>query len=114
MLTCADRVGLSDRARVRSDDEVLAVANALPMEAFARFLSGQVRRVVVDRTGLAGEWDAQLRWTPDRVTDNARSVESDAPNLFTALQEQLGLKLESRSERIDVIVVDHVEKPTPD
>ena len=105
----------SVRCGFRNTGTGLMLANALPMQAFARFLSGQVQRVVVDRTGLTGEWDVQLKWTPDRVRDAAGgSPPTDAPTLFTALHEQLGLKLESTRGSVEVMVVERVERPTPD
>jgi uncharacterized protein (TIGR03435 family) len=64
-------------------------------------------RSVVDETGLEGEFDFNLEWTPeDTPADLAQ-----APSLFTALQEQLGLRLEARKEQTEMLVVDHVEKP---
>jgi uncharacterized protein (TIGR03435 family) len=64
---------------------------------------------VVDRTGLTGRWDFELKWT----TDETRApVENAAPGVFTAVQEQLGLKLEAGKTPTDVVVVDAVEKPS--
>jgi uncharacterized protein (TIGR03435 family) len=84
-------------------------------------LSNIVQRVVVDRTGLTGGFDLELTWTPDQPRPEtpdagARSVagDRDAPALFTALQEQLGLKLESAKSSMEVLVIDHVERPSPD
>ena len=76
-----------------------------------------------DRTGLAGYFDLDLRWTPERSTagpfDAPRptvpaAVDTTGPSLFTALQEQLGLKLESSKDLVDILVIDHAEKPTED
>jgi uncharacterized protein (TIGR03435 family) len=67
-------------------------------------LSNAVERVVVDRTGLQGSYD--IDW--------AAEPGSDKPSIFTAVQEQLGLKLESTKAPVDVFVIDHVERPTPD
>lgn len=81
-------------------------------------------RTVIDKTGLAGRFDIHLEWTPDQAT--AGLTGSEAPvipggaspagdtgtiSIFTAIQEQLGLKLESEKGPVEVIVVDHVEKP---
>ena len=74
-------------------------------------------RTVVDRTGIAGLIDYDLSWTPDLPPNpNAgeRSPTNAGPSLFTALQEQLGLKLESSRGPVDVLVIDHVERPAPD
>jgi uncharacterized protein (TIGR03435 family) len=68
-------------------------------------------RFVVDRTNLTGTFDIKLRWTPFQAAQSG--VQQDAPTLFSALQEQLGLKLEPREELIDVVVIDHIERPTP-
>jgi uncharacterized protein (TIGR03435 family) len=105
----------SVRCNLRNSGTGLMTANALPMQTFARFLSGQVQRVVVDRTGLTGDWDFQLKFTPDRMRDAAGgSPPTEAPTLFTALQEQLGLKLESTRGSVELKVVEWVERPTPD
>jgi uncharacterized protein (TIGR03435 family) len=75
----------------------------------AEQLSRIVGRVVVDKTGLTGRYDFKLRWRPD----DAPVVEDSPPSLFTAIEEQLGLKLESSKEPIGVLVIDHVEAPSP-
>lgn len=67
-----------------------------------------VHQPVVDRTGLSGNFDFQLNFAPP---DSA--ADSSAPSIFTALQEQLGLKLEATTGPIDVLVIDHIEEPTP-
>jgi uncharacterized protein (TIGR03435 family) len=68
-------------------------------------------RLIVDATGLQGNYDFNLSWTPDRDL-GAAPAEAVGPSLFTALQEQLGLKIESRKAAVDCIVIDHVEKPS--
>jgi uncharacterized protein (TIGR03435 family) len=73
-------------------------------------LSRSVLRPVIDRTGLTGSYTWTLEWAPD----DSPNVNGDLPSLMTALVEQLGLKLESASGPVDVIVVDHVEQPTQD
>ncbi len=81
----------------------------LTMPLIAEELSLIAGRVVVDKTNLTGRYDLKLQWTPDDapVTDNS------APSLFTAIQEELGLKLESAKEAAPVLIIDHVELPTP-
>ena len=70
-----------------------------------------VDRVVVDRTGLIGFFDFELTWTPN--LQPGATTRSDSPSLFTALEEQLGLKLEPIKGAADVLVIDHIERPTP-
>jgi uncharacterized protein (TIGR03435 family) len=86
-------------------------AGGYPMGEFQRFLTGQTQRVVIDRTGLTGAWDFELTSTPPDV---ATAVSTDIPTLFTALQEQLGLKLDATRGPAEVLVVDRIERPTPD
>jgi uncharacterized protein (TIGR03435 family) len=77
-------------------------------------------RIVTDKTGLKGRFDFTLKWTPDPTmgamppgADSGVKSDSSAPSLLTALQEQLGLKLEMAKEPVDVIVIDAAELPTP-
>jgi uncharacterized protein (TIGR03435 family) len=78
---------------------ITAVASTMPH--LAETLSRYAERRVFDGTGLHARYDFELEWSQD-------------VSIFTALQEQLGLKLESARARVDVLVIDHVEKPTPD
>jgi len=68
-------------------------------------------RMVVDRTGLTGRYDWTLTWTPAN-TEPGALANSDAPDLFTAVQEQLGLKLLPAKTPVQVLVVDHIERPS--
>jgi uncharacterized protein (TIGR03435 family) len=85
---------------------------ALPLSRFADFLSPRVGRVVQDRTGLTGYFDLDLQYTPEPVA--LGSPVERGPSLFAALQDQLGLKLESSKDSVDFLVIDHVEHPTAD
>jgi uncharacterized protein (TIGR03435 family) len=70
-------------------------------------------RTVVDKTGLPGKYDFTLKWTPDSATDAGSATGPESlPSFFTALQEQLGLRLVSAKEQVEVIVVDDVDKPS--
>jgi uncharacterized protein (TIGR03435 family) len=69
--------------------------------------------VVVNQTGLSGRYDLTLRWTPDDAAASASSSSDNLPDIFTAIQEQLGLKVESARGPVPVLVVDSVEKPSP-
>jgi uncharacterized protein (TIGR03435 family) len=80
-----------------------------PMEGFVMSLSSEVGRRVVNETGLTGKYDFALKWTPDEE----RGTADAGPSIFTAVQEQLGLKLKSTKGPVDTIVVDHVAKPSP-
>ena len=72
-------------------------------------MSDQVGRTVVDKTGLTGNYDFKMTFTPDMGLQGAAG---DGPSIFTALQEQLGLKLEAAKGPGEFIVVDHVERPS--
>ena len=82
--------------------------HAAELGPLVRDLYDWTGRPVVDRTGLTGRFDFTLNWAPEGSTDAA------AASIFTALQEQLGLKLEATTGPIDVLVVDAVERPLPD
>jgi uncharacterized protein (TIGR03435 family) len=69
-------------------------------------------RTVIDKTSLTGLFNYTLRWTPDNAPAPAAS-DTPAPDIFTAIQEQLGLKLEPSTAPLDVLVIDSAEKPTP-
>ena len=79
-----------------------------PLSTFASGLSNSLGRAVVDRTGLMGNWAFDLTYAPEPSPD------SDVPGLFTAIQEELGLKLEATKGPVEVLVIDTVSRPTPD
>ena len=80
----------------------------ITMVTFARNLSGGTGRYIIDKTGLEGNYDLELEFTPDQ------SADTTGPSLFTAMQEQLGLKLDAQRAPVEVLVIDRVERPTPD
>jgi uncharacterized protein (TIGR03435 family) len=91
------------------------------MSVLAMLLSRFERQTVIDFTGLPGQFAVNLQWTPDALRGrtgadgapllvNGEAIDTNGPSLYTALQEQLGLRLESRKGPVDVIVVDHAEK----
>jgi uncharacterized protein (TIGR03435 family) len=104
------------------------VGQGVPVAQLLTFLSNQTGRPVVDRTGLTGTFDVDFKWAPDPNVGGpfgglppqapgagpAPPPPSDAAELFTALQEQLGLKLESTRGPVETIVIDRIEQPTPD
>jgi uncharacterized protein (TIGR03435 family) len=103
------------------------VMHAVTSEELAKSLNGRdTGRVVVDETGLTGTYDFTLTWTPDRAAASPRpevgatadtsmpSILADAsgPSIFTAIQEQLGLKLEPAKGLMKTLVIDHIERPS--
>jgi uncharacterized protein (TIGR03435 family) len=102
--------------------ELIGKKVAMPM--ILQVLSQQLRRPVLDKTDLKGEYDFTLTWTPEPGAgagpgppggpgpDAAPPVDLSGPSIFTAIQEQLGLRLESIKGPADVVVIDSVEKPT--
>lgn len=76
------------------------------MRHFAEVLSRQMDLPVVDRTGLTGFFNLKLEWTPQ-----AAGQANDGPSIYTAIQEQLGLRLRAEKTPIDVLVIDHAERP---
>ena len=75
-------------------------------------LGKRTGRVVVDKTGLAGRYKISLKWTPDDLAAAGRTGPDAPPDLFTAIQEQLGLKLEPAKGQVPVLVIDKVTMPT--
>jgi bla regulator protein blaR1 len=73
-------------------------------------------RSVVNKTGITGSYDVALHWTRTgsaaALTDDASTQEEDAPSFFTAIQEQLGLRLAPTKDQVDYLIVDHIEKPS--
>ena len=89
------------------------------MTSLASSLSRFVDRAVADRTNLVGLFDFELKWTPDVLPQGPPdalplNIDPNGPSIFTALQEQLGLKLESTRGPVDVVVIDRVDHPTED
>ncbi|HYM25680.1 MAG TPA: TIGR03435 family protein [Vicinamibacterales bacterium] len=97
------------------------VVGAAPTLQIAASLSQFAGRIVVDKTGLTGAYDMNLTWTPDNLPQrppgapeplvNGVPIDPNGPSLFTAVQEQLGLKLESQRAPVKVLVIDRAEHP---
>jgi uncharacterized protein (TIGR03435 family) len=96
-------------------------ATAQTLDQLATMLSRTLGRTVIDKTGLSGKYDIHLEWTPDESQMSQIQLPPDAPrptfdpagpSLFTAVQEQLGLKLESQKGPVEVFIIDHAEKPS--
>ena len=76
-----------------------------PLSSLVQYLSDRLGRTVVDKTGLNGNYDFALQWAP-------ASPEASSPSIMAAVQEQLGLKLESQNTATEVLLIDHAEKPS--
>jgi uncharacterized protein (TIGR03435 family) len=103
------------------DGQVNVTAKATPMTDMATLLSRQLRRPVLDQTGLKATYDWALQWAAGTglgggplpaVPGSADAPDFSGPSIFTALQEQLGLRLESTKGPVDTIVIDHIEEPS--
>ena len=81
-------------------------AKATPIENLVVNLSGIAGRMVVDKTGLKGKYDIELTWSQDN------QPEASAPSIFTALEEELGLKLQPGKAMVNVYVIDHIQRPS--
>ena len=112
-LPCAVRIGPGNLS-----------ASAGTLAQFAQSLGMFVGRVVVDKTGLTGGYDIDLTWTPDQMPQrgagaagdqpirvNGVDIDPNGPSIFTAVQEQLGLKLDSQKGPVEMLVIDRAEKP---
>jgi len=97
------------RLRIRRWDAGTSVitGTAVPLARLVNALSNQVGRTVVDKTGLQGDYDFKITFTPDMGLQGAAG---DGPSIFAALQEQLGLRLESEKGPVEVLVVDSAQK----
>ena len=100
------------------------VGGGISIAQFAFAISRYVNRPVLNRTGLAGNFDFDLQWTPEVMPPAGPpgppgapappAIDPNGPSIFTAVQEQLGLKLESTKGPVDVVVIDRAEHPTED
>jgi len=112
-IPCGFRIGMGNMA-----------AGGAPLAQFANSLGMFTGRVVQDRTGLTGNYDFNLTWTPDQMPQRAPGTPADqpirvngfdidpnGPSIFTALQEQLGLKLDSQRGPVEMLVIDRAEHP---
>jgi uncharacterized protein (TIGR03435 family) len=89
--------------------------SAVALADFARNLAPMTGRFVIDRTGLTGSYDLDLKWTPDQALAGAAAgAATDGTSLFAALQEQLGLKLEAQRAPVEVLVIESAERPAED
>lgn len=89
-------------------------AEGVPVSSVAGFLAQMLHTQVVDKTGLKGNYDMLLKWQPDDQVQESHDATGGetAPSIFTAVQEQLGLKLEPTKGLVDTVVVDHISMPS--
>jgi len=80
--------------------------HGIEIAALAQSLSGNAGRMIVDKTGLTGKYDMDLKWSPEEN----QSSDDSGPSIFTAVQEQLGLKFESTRAPMETIVVEHIDR----
>jgi uncharacterized protein (TIGR03435 family) len=85
---------------------------AHPFATFAYLLARQLDHALIDKTNLKGLYDIQLQWNTELTSVAEPSPSSDRPSIFTALQEQLGLKLESTKGPVEILVIDSAQKPS--
>ena len=93
----------------------------MPVANLATALSPMVGRIVLDKTGLTGSYNYELTYSPEQLgglppalNGAAVTIDPNTPSIFTALQEQLGLKLDSDRGPVEVLVIDSAEQPTAD
>jgi uncharacterized protein (TIGR03435 family) len=96
----------------------------VPMKFLIQVIAQNVGRPVIDQTGLSGKYDFKLEWTPDQNQPNPFGpggpggkdmpppADPNGPSIFTAIQEQLGLKLNSQKGPVEMLTIDSVEKPS--
>lgn len=113
--------------RLSSGGKSQITFQGVPMSFLATQLTKMTGRTVLDRTGLTSSYDFTLSWTPDEKQKKTSKAKADGggkaasttdqasgPSLFTALEKQIGLRLQSTKGPVEVLVVDHAEKPTED
>jgi uncharacterized protein (TIGR03435 family) len=105
-LPCGIRIGMGN----------MAIGGA-PLPQIANAMANFLGRTVQDKTGLTGNYDANLTWTPDQMPQRPPGapelppIDPNGPSIFTAVQEQLGLKLDSQKGPVSVLVIDRAERP---
>ncbi len=111
---CSWRIGITPAVATM-------LLDGAPLSHFANLLQSLVKRVVIDETGLGGTYDIQLEFAPEQTgvplppsPGGPAPPPRDGLSIFTALDDQLGLKLESRRGPVEIIVIDHAETPTAD
>ena len=102
-------------SRMMADGRGVTIESGMQtMATLAGMLRGVGGREVVDRTGLTGTFDFELRYAPDALSADGGGTPNPLPDVFTALQEQLGLKLESARGPVEYLLIESIDRPTPD
>jgi uncharacterized protein (TIGR03435 family) len=116
---CGTNSGPNGRGRMNITGITIADVPGSPFQSLTSRLAQLIGRTVIDKTGLSGNFELHLEWTPDAppaaagaVSDNPAPTDSSGPSIFTAMQEQLGLKLESGRGPVETLVIDSVERPS--
>jgi uncharacterized protein (TIGR03435 family) len=95
------------------DEKLRLLMSGAPMSRFVRSLESLVLRPVIDKTGAVGTFDFDVTYSPQAIILRDAASGTDRQSLTTALKEQLGLKLESTTALVEVLVVEAAERPTP-
>lgn len=109
-----------DKGTSTSSGNAQMTATSITMEKLAQVLTQnlamELGRVVIDKTGIEGKYDVKLTWSPENnsagITNASNEASPPGPSIFTALKEQLGLKLESTKGPVESLVIDHIEQPS--
>jgi uncharacterized protein (TIGR03435 family) len=96
--------GSSTNTKPDGTSHLISTATTMPL--LANYIGNRLQTIVVDKTGLTGSYDFTLDWAPNEAQD------SSAPSLVTALHDQLGLRLESGKNPLEVLVIDKIERPS--
>jgi uncharacterized protein (TIGR03435 family) len=105
----------SDHSGMSANDQDVTLTSA-PISSLTYFLVGSLNRTIIDKTNLTGKYDLHLTWAPDRPAmagSDAGQPDDAGPSLFSALQDQLGLKLDPAKGPVITLVVDHIDPPSP-
>jgi uncharacterized protein (TIGR03435 family) len=107
----ADAAGQASTNTSTTNTGITITARKTGLDSVARILARRTELPVVNQTGLDGIYNIKLYWTPDNARRGDSGAAGDGVSLFTAIQEQLGLRLRSRKAPVEVLVIDRLERP---